>query len=724
MISAAPTLNADQLRAVEHPGGPLLVLAGPGTGKIGVLVARISHLVGERGVSPERVLALTFSRRAADEMRARVTALLPEAEKVEVRTFHSFALSVVRRHAGSLGLRSAPEIVPTNEQWALVSDILGTEDPESWGLPPGAFERPATVREIYDLMLRAQEHLHGPKALCALGEETGRPYLVRAGAVLERYTDRLKWAAMTDYEGVVQYALRLLMPGGRTAGEISSLYDHVLVDEFQDTNRSQMELLKRLLPGESPNVFCVGDDAQSIYGFRGARIENVREFGKRFPGSREIHLRTNYRSAAHIVSLAEQAIAGDESRPPRDPQNVASVGKLGTVLHKVAASPREEGEWISDRIVELTQGLGVPREQIAILRHSLLDAAPLVDALASRGIPVDMAVSPGGSSARHLATLLAATGENADYPNPTPAASALVSPLCNVSPEAARALRAASEASGRSVFGLLRSGDSVADIPDEEIEKARAVVRTVDAATQEDSFAAKVDALWKGLPATKGLFESHAQEQEAALALTDALSFVRSAHAYAGMSQRPTVQGFLKAGKMLHEDSDTWAPSAPPAEDAVRLLTVHASKGLEFEAVFVSGLVDERFPIRPRGVRFVDPGLLSAGSPTPRAQLDQSLLFEERRLFYVALTRAKTYLFLTGVEESAEDSLKASTFLRELEDRLVELAETARPRRFWVSREEAVEELRRAVCDRELPEPSRFAASRAIARMGEHPETW
>jgi DNA helicase-2/ATP-dependent DNA helicase PcrA len=142
MIAAAPTLNADQLRAVDHPGGPLLVLAGPGTGKTGVLVQRISHLVGQGGVSPERILALTFSRRAADEMRARVTAMLPEAEKVEVRTFHSFALSIVRRHAGSLGLRSAPEIVPTNEQWALVADILGDED-------PGAFDRPATVREVY-----------------------------------------------------------------------------------------------------------------------------------------------------------------------------------------------------------------------------------------------------------------------------------------------------------------------------------------------------------------------------------------------------------------------------------------------------------------------------------------------------------------------------------------------------------------------------------------------
>jgi ATP-dependent exoDNAse (exonuclease V) beta subunit len=271
---------------------------------------------------------------------------------------------------------------------------------------------------------------------------------------------------------------------------------------------------------------------------------------------------------------------------------VASIGKLGTVLHKIVASPGEEGEWISDRIVELTQGQGVPREEIAILRRSLLDAAPLVDALASRGIPVDMAVSPGGSSARHLATLLAASaGED---PDPTPAASALVSPLCAVSFEAVRALRAAAEVSGRPVFGLVRSGDSVGGMPDEEIEKARAVIQAVDAVALQDSFAAKVDALWKGLPATKGLFERHTEEEECARALTDALSFVRSAHAYARMSQRPSVEGFLRAGKMLHEDSDTWAPSAPAAEDAVRLLTVHGSKGLEFEAVFVSGLVDTK----------------------------------------------------------------------------------------------------------------------------------
>lgn len=594
MISAGPDLNADQLRAVEHPAGPLLVLAGPGTGKTGVLIERISHLVGERNVNPERVLALTFSRRAADEMRNRTTARVPEAEKVEVRTFHSFALSVVRRHAGALGLRSAPEIVPTGEQWALVSDILGDEDPAAWGLPPGAFERPATVREVYDLLLRAQEHLLEPTRLRELGDKTGRPYLDRAGGVLRRYRDRLGSASKADYEGVVQYALRLLIPGGKTAAEISGLYDHVLVDEFQDTNRSQMELLKRLMPGEKPNVFCVGDDAQSIYGFRGARIQNVREFEDRFPGAREIHLRTNYRSAAHIVSLAEQAIAGDESRPPRDPQTVSSVGKLGTVLHRVAVSPREEGGWIADRIVELTQGEGVPREEIAVLRRSLLDAAPLVEALASRGIPVDVSVSPGGSSARHLATLLAACAD----PDPTPASGALVSPLCGVSAEAARALRVSAEASGRSVFGLLRSGDSVGGVPEEEMEGARAVVRAADEAGREESFAANVDSLWKGLPATKDLFERHAEDEEAARALTDALAFVRSAHAYARMSQRPTVQGFLRAGKMLHEDSDTWAPSAPPAEGAVRLLTVHGSKGLEFEAVFVSGLVDERFPIR------------------------------------------------------------------------------------------------------------------------------
>lgn len=358
-------LNADQLRAVEHPGGPLLVLAGPGTGKTGAMIERISHLVGERDASPERVLALTFSRRAADEMRARVTARLPEAEKVEVRTFHSFALSVVRRHAGSLGLRSAPEIVPTNEQWALVSDILGNEDPASWGLPPGAFERSATVREVYDLMLRAQEHLLGPDRLRELGERTGRSYLTRAGTVLERYADRLRWGAKADYEGVVQYALRLLRPGGRAAEEICGLYDQVLVDEFQDTNRSQMELLRRLAPEESPNVFCVGDDAQSIYGFRGARIENVREFAQRFPGARQIQLRTNYHSAAHIVSLARyrwrwrgcSAIAGPPSptrrwscrRKPASGSRAAPTSTRSATQTASHASRRSRGRGLPPR---------------------------------------------------------------------------------------------------------------------------------------------------------------------------------------------------------------------------------------------------------------------------------------------------------------------------------------------------------------------------------------
>ena len=722
MTAASTNLNDAQLEAVLHQSGPVLVLAGPGTGKTGVLVERIAHLVGGRGVSPERILALTFSRRAADEMSERVKARVPDAALVEARTFHSFALSLVRRHAASLGLRNAPEIVPTNEQWALVSDVLGAEDPALWGLPPGAFERPATVREVYDLMLRSQEYLLDPEKLRELGDRSGRKFLNRAGSVMQAYGDRLASASKADYEGVVQHALKLLAPGMESAREIRTRYDHVLVDEFQDTNRSQMELLRRLMPRERPDLFCVGDDAQSIYGFRGARIENVREFGEAFPAARQIQLRTNYRSAAHIVSLAEQVIKGDESRPPREPQNVSVATNLGTVLHKVASSPKEEGDWVADRIVELTQGEGIPCENIAILRRSLLDAAPLADALASRSIPVDVAVSPAGSSARHLATLLAAC--DGEEPGPTLASGALVSPLCGVPAEAARALRISAEAGERSVFDILRSRDTVGSVSDEDMEIARSVVRTVDRAAGLEDFTAKVDALWKGLPSTKGLFERHEQDEEAARSLTDALSFVRSAHAYARMSRRPTVEGFLRAGRMLHEDSDTWAPSSPPAEGAVRLLTVHASKGLEFDAVFVSGLVDERFPVRPRGVRFVDPGLLTKGVATPRADLDRSHLFEERRLFYVAMTRARTYLFLTGVEEAAEDGMKASPLLRELEDRLVGLAESSHHRRFWVSREGAIEDLRRTTSDQNAHLASRFAAARTLVSMGEDASGW
>jgi superfamily I DNA/RNA helicase len=201
MITAAPDLNADQLRAVEHPGGPLLVLAGPGTGKTGVLVARISHLVADRGVRPERILALTFSRRAADEMSEKVRTRVPDAVLVETRTFHSFALSVVRRHPAPLGLSMPPEIMATGEQWALVSELLVQESDAEWGLSPGALARPATVREVYDLLPRCQEHLLEPGRMRTLGEKTRRPYLVRAAALLERYRSRLGDLAEVDYEG-------------------------------------------------------------------------------------------------------------------------------------------------------------------------------------------------------------------------------------------------------------------------------------------------------------------------------------------------------------------------------------------------------------------------------------------------------------------------------------------------------------------------------------------
>jgi superfamily I DNA/RNA helicase len=719
MTLATTHLNEHQLRAVEHPGGPLLVLAGPGTGKTGVLVARIAHLVGRRGVRPERILALTFSRRAADEMSERVKARLPEAALVETRTFHSFALSVVRRHPAPLGLSMSPEIIPTGEQWALVSELLADEDAREWGLAPGALERPATVREVYDLLLRCQEHLLEPQEMRALGEKTKRPYLVRAAGILERYRVRLAALPAVDYEGVVQYALKLLSEGGPIRQRLTTAYDHVLVDEFQDTNRSQLELVRRLMPGDSPNVFCVGDDAQSIYGFRGARVENVREFEEHFPGARTIQLRTNYRSASGIIRLAEDAIAGDESRPPREEQWASSIMRTGTVFYRVLASPREEGEWIADRIVELNRARGVPFEEMVVLRRSLLDTRPLVDALSSRGIPMDVAAAPEGSTTRHLALLLVAS--NGEEPGPIPAMAALASPLVGLSPSTARALRTTAGAAGRSVFGFVRSGDLPVGLPEGEVERARRAVAAVDEASSREGFLAKLDALWKNLPGVRELFEQHAADAEAARALADAAALLRSARAYARVSKRPSVAGFLRAGKIAHEDSDTWSPAAPPAEGAVRLLTVHASKGLEFDAVFVSGLTEDRFPVRGRGVQLVDPGLLASGQPTPRSELERHHLFEERRLLYVALTRARSYLGLSGVEEGAEDGAKASPFLRELEGRLIELERQQRERRFWVSREEAVEELRRRVFDPALPPERRFAAGRALLEMGERP---
>ncbi|AHY47829.1 UvrD/REP helicase N-terminal domain [Rubrobacter radiotolerans] len=715
-------LNEAQRRAVEAPGGPLLVLAGPGTGKTGVIVARILHLIEARAVEPSRILALTFSRRAADGMQARLLDASEAASGVEVRTFHSFALRLVRRHHAELGLKLPPEILPTTTRWATMHDLLSGEDAADWNLAPGTFERPATVREVYDLMLRARENSCSPGRLRELGERHGMRHLVRAGHLLAEYTRRLKAGSVVDYEQVVQQAIYLLEEGHE---RLRDRYDHVLVDEFQDTNRSQLDLLQRLLPGERPNVFCVGDDAQSIYGFRGARSENVRDFEKFFPGAKEVQLRTNYRSAQPIVTLADAALGVERIARARQEQDLPKE-KPGSVIRKVVGGDREEGAWISERILEL-RSRGVAFEEVAILRRSLLDSKPLVDALRSRGIPVDFSNTPARTGAGRLRLLLEAADTPEDRPPedldlaPEAASRALVSPLCGVSEEGAHALRTTAALASRSVFGMIRSGDWPASVPEGDRRLAAATVAAVDRAREEPDFLRKLDLLWKGLPGTARLFDRHREDARAARALADANAFLRAAAAYAGASDRASVAGFVSAGTVIHDDSDTWAPSAPPARGAVRLMTVHASKGLEFEAVFVSGLSDERFPVRSRGARFVDAGLLAGAGPTNAAELEAAHVREERRLFYVALTRAKTYLYLTGVEEASPDGRKTSPFLLELEERLASLQSGAPRRRFWASREEAVEELRRLACDPSLPRGERFAASRALVGMDERP---
>ena|GEM_PF-2282076 len=715
-------LNANQRRAVEHPTGPLLVLAGPGTGKTGVLISRIVHLIEEREVEPKRILALTFSRRAADEMSSRLHERSEGAGEVEVRTFHSFALRLVRRHHTELGLDLPPGILPTSSQWAVMQDLLKDEDPFDWNLTPEAFERPATVREVYDLMLRARENSRGPEELKKLGEEYNLPYLVRAGHVLEAYTGRLNRDSEVDYEQVVQQTIALLRRGSE---KLRDRYDHVLVDEFQDTNRSQLDLLKLLVPGDGPNIFCVGDDAQSIYGFRGARAGNVGRFEEHFAGAKVVELKTNYRSAQPIVTLAGAALSVDEIARGRDPQ-ILPKEKTGSVVRHVAESGRDEGAWISARILEL-HSRGVNFEDIAILRRSLLDAKPLVEALRSRGVPVDFSNTPARTSAGRMKILLEASdtpgeisAEDLD-PAPDDASRALVSPLAGVSKEGGHALRTVAATSSQSVFAMIRTGFFPASISDEDKQAAIATVSAVDEARGEPDFLKKLDSLWKNLPGTKDLFLRHREDASAARPLSDAGSFLRTARAYAGASRAPTVAGFVSAGSIVHEDSDTWAPTSPPVEGAVRLMTVHASKGLEFEAVFVSGLSDEKFPVRSRGVRFVDTGLLAGAGPTNAGDLETAHTREERRLFYVALTRAETYLYLTGVEESSDDGMKVSPFLSELEGYLAALESKERARRFWVSRNEAVEDLRRTACDESLEKEERFAASRALAEMDERP---
>ena len=620
-------LNDAQREAVLHGEGPLLVLAGAGSGKTRVIVHRIAHLVRAVGVAPWHVLAVTFTNKAAGEMKERLQALLgPLAGDLWVQTFHAFGARFLRREAAAAGLPPAFAIYDDDDQIRLVKRImadLGVEDGE-----------PLSARQALGRIDRWKNVARLPAEI-VLGEYDVEGQLAKE--IYGQYDAALAQASAVNFGNLLVKPLRLLESDEGVALRWGARFRHVLVDEFQDTNPAQYRLMQHLV-GEKRNVCVVGDDDQAIYRWRGADVANILDFDKDFPGTRVVKLEQNYRSTRTVLDAAHAVISRAKRRREKRLWTEAEAGEPLALL--VGQDEHDEAEQLA-RAVSAERARGTAGEEIAILYRTNAQSRPLEAALRAARIPY---VIVRGTSFYDRAEVKDAAAYLRLALNPRSDLDlerVVNRPSRKIGDRTVERLRAHAAARGVSLFEALADREAIAEL---KPAARRALTEFHDLVA---SLAADVPALDAGVAVQEALRRSgmltrleEERTDEAAERAENLAELVAAARefdeAIAGEPEPrdpdeprpPPLARFLEQIALLGE-ADAETP-----EGRVALMTLHAAKGLEFEAVFLAGLEDGTLPYeRP----------WADDSPAER----DAAADEERRLCYVGMTRAKKRLSLS-----------------------------------------------------------------------------
>jgi superfamily I DNA/RNA helicase/RecB family exonuclease len=759
-----PRLDEAQQRVIDHGGGPLLVLAGPGTGKTTTIVEAVTDRIERRGADPGRILVLTFSRKAAGELRERITARLHRTTREPLAlTFHSYAYSLVRREFVLAG-DQPPRLLSAPEQLLEIRRLLRGEIADGaarWpqrllpALPTRGF-----AEELRDVLMRAAERGLDGKALRRLGRAARRDDWIAAGEFLDRYAARFDLAPVPayDYAEIVRIAAALLSRGATRQRERDA-YDAIFVDEYQDSDPAQESLLLALA-GDGRDLIAVGDPDQSIYAFRGADVRALASFPEKFRApdgnpAPVVALRTCRRSGPVLLAASRRVAR----RLPVSPGTTASAPPaFGNSPHRaliplrdappgevriiIADSATQEAALVADTLRRAHLADGVPWQKMAVLvRSAQRQVPPLRRALAAAGVPVSVAGDelplPDEPGVRPLLTLLRCALQPAALTEET-AAELVTGPLGQTDGLGLRKLRRA--LAGGPLADALTQPASLDLVSERIAAPALRVARLLQTARRAIARGGTAeDVLWAVWSAS-GLadrWERLAEKDPAADRDLDAvLALFDRAARFSDELPPGSPQLFLDSLAGQEIVGDTLAEQAA-REECVRLLTAHRSKGLEWDVVVVAAVQEETWPdLRMRGSVLGADELAEAAAPEAAQQSPDvaaaaqaaKLLAEERRLFYVAVTRARRLLVVTaaGGEESEQ---RPSRFLAELAGDDVEIQRAGSHAR-WLSLPVLVADLRRAAADEGKPLALREAAAAALARLaaagvrGADPRQW
>jgi len=763
---AVPRLDKQQQSVVDHAGGPLLVLAGPGTGKTTTLVEAIAARIEGDGAAPDSVLALTFSRKAAEQLRDRVTARVGRTMAATMSsTFHSFAYGLIRAHAPA-ELYDAPlRLLSAPEQDVVLRELL-SDHPEAVRWPASLGRALGTrgfAREVHAVLGRAREKGLDGRQLAHLGREHDLPEFVAAGAFLDQYLTVLDAQGATDYADLIR---RATIEAEAHRDELRQRFRHVFVDEYQDTDPGQVALL-RAIAGDGRNLTVVGDPHQSIYGFRGAEVRGILEFPTAFPRSDGrpapvVALRTTRRFGPRLLrasrAVAERlALTGTIPVEAReaflDPVAAPHEHGAGRVEALTFDTERAEAEHLADLLRRAHLEDGVPWHEMAVLVRSGRTSIPaLRRSLGAAGVPVevasddlplvqDPAVLPLLDALRAVVRLDDPDDEHADHVDASRAEALLMGPLGGLDAGDVRRLarrlrqREKDQAPGREetprasrelVRQAVVEPAFLDGLEGPEVDRARALARLLAAARERLLDGATAEevlwTLWSGTTWPQRLRRSVELGGGAARRAHRDLDSICALFEQAARAEERRdhlgVVNFLATLVAQQIPGDTLAERGVRGS-AVRLLTAHRSKGLEWRLVVVAHVQQEGWPDLRRRSSLLRADLIGADPGSGQAALQppvstRELLMEERRLFYVACTRARQRLVVTAVRSSDDEGEQPSRFLDELGAPVSHVV--GRPRR-PLSMAGLVSELRRTVTDPETPEALREAAARRLARL-------
>jgi len=632
-------LNPEQMRAVGHPGGPLMVVAGPGSGKTRVVTRRIAFLV-TRGVPPRAILAVTFTNKAADEMRSRLDKLgVPQG--VTASTFHSFCANVLRRNAERVGLDSNYTIYDSADSLRQIKNVL-TE----LNLSEEHFRPQSVARAISN----AKSSLTPPNRYEKRhSDQWGR----NVAQIYARYEEALRRANALDFDDLLLKTVELLERDLEVRNYYQGRYMHVLVDEYQDTNLLQ-HMIVRYLSEKHRNITVVGDSDQMIYGWRGADIRSMLDFEKHFPELTTVILDRNYRSTSRILRVASELISHNKERHPKTLRTENPEGEKPVICG--CETPEDEAAKLVRRIETLRQR-GVKLSDMAVFYRGNAQSRTIEAEFQSNLIPYEIVQGTAFFERKEVKDLRAYLQLAANPMDDVSFARVVNVPPRGLGNKSVETLQSFARTYSLSMLQAASRADQIADLSARAAGTLKGFAEWMTGLSQENP--RQMMPFLKKIVNQSGYLKNiEKKETDEARDSADIVNeLLNYATEYDARSLEPSLTDFLSRMSLV-SDVDSWGEQA----DAVSLMTLHASKGLEFRAVFIVGVEEEVLP----HVR---------SSPDS----DASGLEEERRLFHVGITRAKEFLWISYCEERMSQGRFALTgpsrFIEELPEDEVEYAE-------------------------------------------------